>query len=523
MKIRALMIGVTACLITTMAFAGCGTTNLDNIVISKISDVSSYIQNMNFDKDKVLAMELGDKIKLDNGKTYDTTTSSEGVKLIVTHKEVKTVENGSADINVMDSNSSAIYPGGVLKCDSNLLSGNPTPDDLDRGDVNIILDLNGATGTQKQFVVKATKGNVEEKINQAVASWATTGKQVAANANAKVIQVRNSQTLEAEIGIKGIASKFGISIGAKGKTEKNTYIISYKQTYFNATIDYNYNESSIYASNVTLDDVKQRYPLDSNGDCNTPPVLINNVSYGRMVYLKVETDLTMAEINAAFKYLQKVDEKDPKKKQQMELELREKFNKTMENSTINYLVYGGPNSGAGLLPIGSKPAEAIQKVIADGAIFTGETGYKIISYSTHFLKDNTAATVNATSQYIEETRKVLTQQEIYVENQGCYVVKKWNIKARKITGWDEKGNPIFGELETLYTRNKTVARQGYTYFIDANYGRVEFEYDIHRGSDWPFKGRITSADFFQKADIYTHGTIHFNSVELIVDGTRRRV
>ena len=485
---------------------------IKNLKISNDSEVANYIKNQDFDPNSALAIDLKPAVALDTKSTGE----SQGNKLVITKKVQKSATNGSGSLHALEQ-SEALFPGQLLIADEGLVSGSPTVmSNLNRGQATFDIVLPGLYDSE--FTANSTKRTqVRNGIQQKVDEWMNSPKKkkLTAKQTLRVTQVFDQRQAGLDVGFE-IANKLNIKADYKQDLEKNIFIVSFEQIFYTVNTSLE-NDTVVFADDVTKAEVEAEIG-------NNPLVMITQASYGKMVFFKIETTKDKAEINAAFKYAGCVD-----------VESKAKFQSTLENCNISYLVYGGAVEGD------KDPENPQLETITDtsdaskadtlNALLSNSLSSNssevenavMLSYKTSWLKNNKTAKINATAEYVETTRTVINEQNLTVTNVGCFIVSEWNIKARKVKVNEETGDVEFGELETLFTGNNICAPQGRQYLIPASYGRVEFHYDILLGQSWPFKGRISQYDFFENGSVDTGGTTFHNWVRLTIDGRESKI
>ena len=109
------------------------------------------------------------------------------------------------------------------------------------------------------------------------------------------------------------------------------------------------------------------------------------------------------------------------------------------------------------------------------------------------LKSDTAAL--SSGQKSERYRKQVerleqrkrTKVKVYLDNSGCYIVKRWKLYGKKITGVKENGDYILGKWELLEDdTNVTDFEEPTVKTITAEYVQLAFSADILAGTDFPY-------------------------------------
>lgn len=483
-----------------------------NLKISNNKDVADYIKNQQYDADAALAIDLRPTVALDTTNRGDDSAG----RLIVTRKTLKKAKNGDSGMHALEQ-SEQLFPGQILFADEGLVNGSPTAmSNLSRGAGTFEVVLPGLYDSE--FTANSTKRTqVRNGINQKVEEWAESKKKkkLTAKETLRITQAFDGRQIGLDIGFE-IAKKLDIKSDYQQSVEKNIFIVSFEQIFYTVNTSLE-NDTVVFADSVTKAEVEEEIG-------NKPVVMITQASYGKMVFLKIETTKSKDEINAGFKFAGAVD-----------VTSKANFQKTLENCSITALVYGGAVA-EGQDPESPTPTEITDtgdssKVDSVNALLARNLASNasevenavMLSYKTSWLKNNKTAKINATADYVETTREVIGEQTLEVKNCGAYEVKYWNVRGRRVTVNATTGELEFGGLETIHNATHICAPQNRIYKIPAHYARLEFDYDISWGTKQNL-GRVAPyRDFFSNAKIETCGTTLINHVWFYVDGSNRKV
>lgn len=475
-----------------------------NLIISNNAEISNYIRNQDFDPNAVLAYDLTGSVT----PKPSTTDSKKGTDLIVTKKVVRDASSGTGSLHALQY-SSLLYPGELLQTNENLVAGTPTElANLERGKATFEVVLPGLVNNT--FSVDKTTGpKVRSALTGKIDEWKALGRKLTANQHFSFTQAHSESQLAVDLGF-GIKDWLKIDFNAKGETEKNVFIISFEQVYYSVNTQVG-NDTVIFDDSVTLEDVKRDCP-DAH-----PPVLIRQANYGKMLYFKVETDKSKDEINAGFKYAGSFD-----------LENKNKFKQTLENCSVSCLIFGGGvDEYATTTPIGGNAGEKADEINAliSGSLTSDSSSVDnavMLSYATSWLKNNNLAKIGATTKYLETTQEIIREQKLRVWNAAAFTCKTWDVKARKIESWNNDGTPNWGNLETIHHASMMAIGQEATYRIPAEYGQIEFEYDIFWGPKGHWSGRISNKDHFVEGTIKICGSLFGKWIRINIDGQETR-
>lgn len=505
-KAMAIMLAASAVTTSgmTASFASAAETEkaepaiVQQVAIDHNEEINDYIESLQYDKAKLLASDVDEATGVDTKATFNM----EDNNMIVTKKEAKKVTNKSADLVAINANTAGVYAGQLLIGDKNLTEGDPTEVICkDRAPISITVDLNGAGSWASKKIKNPTRANVKAAVDSILQRWGKSGNRIAANSIHKETMVSSEKQLEAAVGVKGAADKFNIDVNAITKGKKQVMVVSYQQVYFNVTAE---RGTNLFGPETTLKDVKKTV------SDQTPPVMVNNVSYGRMIYVVLETNSSDIDVKEAFKASVKG----------VNINQNAKFKEILNNTSFTAYVFGGTADGAEK-KIVKRNMDEIRDLIAAEAHYGGpkHSAAYPIGYSTKFAKDNTPATVRQSASYIETTYERIPATKVEMTQHGAYIVKNWFVKAQEITGIDENGKEILGKEKTFYQDTNACVHDNGSVTIPANYTNVKFGFDIKWGSDWPFNGLVTNKHA-KNIKINVWGTTYNPGYSIHVDGNK---
>lgn len=470
-----------------------------NLIISNDSEVSNYIKGQDFDPDQVLSYDLTGSVKPKSGSSGQM----EGNKLVITKKEVKDAKSGTGSLHALQLTSS-VYPGELLKANRYLVDGTPTElSNLGRGASSFEVTLPGLINNTFS-VEKTTGANVRSALASKVAEWKGLGKKLTANQTFNITQTYDYNQLTVNLGV-GIAKKLNIDANYKQGSGKNIFIVSYEQIFYSVNTMLG-NETVVFDDTVKPEDVRAECPD------NTPPVMIKQANYGRMIYFKVETYKSLSEINAGFKLACSLD-----------VESKAQFQKSLENCDVSCLIYGGATDEYEQTTTISKEdlSDKVNSIIIEGGLPAADQveNAVMLSYSTCWLKNNDFARIQATSQYTEVSRTVIDEQKLILKNPAWFTIKNWKVTGCKVS-FNSKGEMVYGPREQIHFGDKVGGWGGErSILIPGNIAQVEFSWDLKGGKDWPVENyRLSNNDFFGTATIKTCGSVCFYSTQFDVDG-----
>lgn len=376
-------------------------------------EIDNLIRGLNYDKYEILSKQ-GDKIENfvpKEGKKI-------GDKYIVIERKKHTLATNPVDISVVQSIIDSAYPGSLQLANNGLAENRPDSLVLPRKPLNITIDLPGLEKRNTIKVENPTYANVTAAIDELINEWAKNHSgthTIPAKIQYNESMVYSKSQIAAALNVNAdlLEKSLGIDFTAVANGEKNVMIAAYKQIFYTVSAETPSKPSDLFTDDVTAED------LTSLGvNSKNPPVMVKNVSYGRTIYVKLETSYNSKEVEAAFKALiNKVN-----------ISGNTKYEDILKNSSFTAVVLGGDSQIHN--QVLTKNFDDIRNIIKDNATFSLKNPAYPISYTASFLKDNGIAAVNNLTEYIETTSTEYSKGKINLKHTGGYV-------AQFVVEWDE--------------------------------------------------------------------------------------
>ena len=375
------------------------------------AELNKYLFGLNYDKTNILTRR-GEAIE----NYTNTSTKQQGNEFVVVEKVKKSLSNGSADVAI--NGNGDIFLGALFKANQDLLENKPQQISLDRSKGRISVDLPGMVGGDSYVDANPTASDMQEGVNTLLNRWHE--KYAAKNPAPARMQYESTSAysmnqLKAKFGsdFEKVGVNLKIDFEAVNKGEKQVEVVDFKQIYYTANFDAPKNPSDVFASGVTVDQLKAR-----GIDENTPPVYVSSVSYGRQMYVKFETTSKSTELKAAINAVIKG----------VPIKAESEWARVLKNTTVTVSIVGGNADGAARVVTGT--VEDLKKLIQEGATFSTQNPAVPISYKTAFLKDNQVATIQSNTDYIETKVTSYKNGYLNLHHKGAYI-------ARYYVYWDE--------------------------------------------------------------------------------------
>lgn len=385
------------------------------------NEINDYIYGLNYDRDQVLAYkgEIIRSIRKKEGRLDETNT------FIVITREIKTIDNRKADIGVLTTNEHKTYPGSLLLANYHLLDNSPDIIAIGRSPLKYTINLPGLT-TDGSFEITPSFANYQSNLNRVLNLWFNRYPQGHVNA---VFQSDYSLAYSKEqLRVKfGTEFKFtdvesDVDFDSIHKQEKLIVIHRFKQIYYTVSVEPPNEPADLFASNVTLNELSRKT------DSKNPPLLVDSVSYGRVIYVKIETSSTDEYAKDILQNkINRFDHNDT-----------DEYIKQLNNFNMQVYVMGGGTEHIDLIT--AKTVEEVNKIIVKHGKFDKDNLGFPLSYASQFLKDNSFAIVRSSTDYTESRRTEYQKGIVEVIHRGWYVAKwvvEWDERS-----YDNNGNEI---------------------------------------------------------------------------------
>ena len=375
------------------------------------AELNKYLFGLNYDKTNILTRR-GEAIE----NYTNTSTKQQGSEFVVVEKVKKNLSSGHADVAI--NGNGDIFLGALFKANQDLLENKPQQISLDRNKGRISVDLPGMVGGDSYVDATPTVSGMQEGVNTLLNRWHEkyAGKNPApARMQYESTSAYSMNQLKAKFGsdFEKVGVNLKIDFEAVNKGEKQIEVVDFKQVYYTANFDAPKNPSDVFASGVTVDQLKAR-----GIDENTPPVYVSSVSYGRQMYVKFETTSKSTELKAAINAVIKG----------VPIKAESEWARVLKDTTVTVSIVGGNADGAARVVTGT--VEDLKKLIQEGATFSTQNPAVPISYKTAFLKDNQVATIQSNTDYIETKVTSYKNGFLNLHHKGAYI-------ARYYVYWDE--------------------------------------------------------------------------------------
>lgn len=380
--------------------------------------INEGIRSLNYLPEEVLTFS-GDKVGNLPPKKGEM---KDGTYIVVT--KTKHELSGDYNIAVPNAYSSLTYPGALLIANQKLIEGRPDPLAVARRPIDIVIDLPGLTQENNSLHIEAPDfGKVLGGINSLLNTWfQTKGKDFSIPANMQykknILYDEKAMALSFGCDVSYMQNKLGIDFNLIREQKKSAYLMQFRQIYYTVSTGLVQNPADVFGDSVTWAELSARINADN------PPVYVQNVQYGREVYVLMESDMSSEELeahlNTSLQYRDGTIEADLKSS-------TKELNKSIK---CTIMTYGGkPIMVNGSLE-SSDIIKEINNLITENTVLSESNPAAPLTYTTIFLKNNVVAHVQGRTEYITSKSETFSSGKITLRNDGAYV-------AMFTVSWDE--------------------------------------------------------------------------------------
>lgn len=403
---------------------GTANTNLSDAENS----IDEGIYNLNYNKYEILS---------NKGETITNFVPKKGMNkdghFVLIENTKRTLSNSPIDISVVESTLDRTYPGSILLANEDFIKNKPTVITCDRQPIEICVDLPGLASENSLIVENPNYSSISSAIDEIVNKWAnknysTHSLPTRTQYNEAMVYSKSQIAATLHLDDKQLTDLFNIDFNAVVSGEKQIMIASYKQIFYTASAALPSDPSRLFAPGVTFRDLQRKGVSDT-----APPIMVNNVSYGRTIYVKFETTSTSNKVKTAFQALVKG----------LDANTSPEFEDIYNNSTFTAVVFGGDAQAHNKLI--STDYKQIREVLINNSEFSLKNPGYPISFTTAFLKDNALAAIYNTTDYIETKTTEYPHGRLTLATHGAYVAR-FNVSWDELS-FDEDGNEILTHRE----------------------------------------------------------------------------
>jgi thiol-activated cytolysin len=249
----------------------------------------------------------------------------------------------------------------------------------------------------------------------------------------------------------------------------STCIALFKQVYYTVSVDPPEDPAAMFDGKVTLDQVQRVV------NAQNPAAYVKSMDYGRIILVRMETSdsVTEADLAAAMRYATAGPAQASVKS-----DLKTRYEQIINNSTFTVLALGGNATDATkLMDDPKKVQDSLFKLIKSSSQFNKQNPAYPIAYTVNFLKDNSLATFNFSTDYTEFDCKEYPAGFVRVKNSGAYV-------ARFKVTWDETGPDGRTKVPKTWSSGNVTAGYHFTVDLPGDAKKIKILGEENTGFSW---------------------------------------
>lgn len=365
-------------------------------------------------------------------------------KYIVVHHEKKTVSQKNFDIAIANAINDRTYPGALLLANENLVNNMPSALYAKRAPITLRANLPGIEEAGTKTVNDPKYSTVSEAVNNITTSWLKNyagTHHITTNCSYSESKVFSKDHLRVIVGFD-LGNKLDLDFSAVTENKKQMFVLAFKQIFYTISVDSPEQPGDFFHEQETWEN------LTGNGVSNdAPPAFVANVAYGRSIYVTVQTSNMSTDFEGKLKLAIKNNTLNADVLQQS----------IFENSEYSAIVLGGDAEQH--IPVTTKDFGEIEKMINENSLFTEKNQGAPISYTSVFLKENTIATINSSTQYVQTTYTEYSKGSVRLDHTGGYVAKfyvTWRerdfvngVETFKDCAWEKNGDKVTSHFSTV--------------------------------------------------------------------------
>ena len=383
--------------------------------------------------------------------------------LIVGCPKQNTLDKSDQDFSAINHIKAVTYPGSLIKINQQFLNGTPTKINADRNQMKFSIDCGREVCTF--YATPQTEGDVLQEIYKIIDNYSN--HDVPAQVKTSFAKASSEAQLQAELGISAdILKGLNIDFKAINQCKQNTYVMKYRQVYYTVSAELPQNADEVFADTVT-----KKVLVNNKVNSENLPAYISSVSYGREVYVVINSNLSKTSLEASEKLAS----------QKFNFSAKEEWSKVLENCNVNVFMLGGA-AGNITEMLKVKDFESFIEVIGKETKFTPANCSYPLSYTANYITTNERVATKVTGDYteFEYTTKTCTPLEVNFKDL-CPAMDSATITitGKYISGVDENGNFTHGgDYKQVYesTLRQLNKQTNIPANVDLKTVKIKFEY-----------------------------------------------
>lgn len=329
------------------------------------------------------------------------------------------------ELATLNPNVDSIFPGALIQT-IDLPNGLARPINLERGTTRIVLSTGYSQGSYAREVRTPSLATVTQAMGEMLQEGSVSA---SGGLSVSVQEVYSLEHVAATFGFKGKAmgAKLSALFDGAFTSAMSTFAVTLSQSYFSISAEPPSAPAAVFGPSVTAQS------LDPYMGPGNPPALVSTVTYGRVLYLSIQTTRRRQEVEAALSAAWA--------KSGAEASATAQFEQVFEDMSIKALAVGGdPQVAAEINNMSPRNYRAIlNRVATAGARFSPDSPAMPITYVVRRLADNSLLKLGSTLDYTvpvcdgDLSRERIRVREVTVTRNGQSVGKAeltWSLFAQ---------------------------------------------------------------------------------------------
>ena len=326
--------------------------------------------------------------------------------------------SGNYDISAPNAAKDVAYPGGLLMGNNGIVEGSPQSLDAARDPINISIDLPGMESKSCVTVENPVYENVHSAVDILLNNWYTSCSDknnipAVFQMKSTIAEEEKQLALNLDVSVNFLKDDLGIDFGGIYSRKKSTYVTEYKQIFYTVSAGKPTRPSDVFSEDVTWDLLSKK-----GVSAKQPPMYVQNVQYGRQIFITFESSMTDVQLEAA------LDGKITLKNG-IKIDGNVKLDGGYSYSDIHVkvIVLGGRSDIYSGILSDEDFIKKMNDIIFSNTKLSAENPAYPVCYLPCFLKDNKPASIVGNTEYITEEVTKYRNGNLKLRHTGAYVAK----------------------------------------------------------------------------------------------------
>jgi len=298
-SVRSISLLTTAILII-IGISSCNKDDDNMVALPRDSEnIDDYIESLNYRQEDLLSTYATTSGNTDRREVENSTVENPPVNGKVWTCQTKSYEldKNFESISILRPSNNIIYPGALVYGDAHLMDGLPRPIAINRGAVELRVNLPGLQDEGNLYVENTNFGNVDTEINKCLEYW-NENLYEEGYVNPSLSEYTSSESydskqvsMDVNMNLEWTTGAMEAQMNYESTEQVRVAYAVFKQVFYTVSMNTPTSQSSMFARDVTLEDVQ------NNIDNSQPAAYVSSVDYGRIIMFRIETRAADSELN----------------------------------------------------------------------------------------------------------------------------------------------------------------------------------------------------------------------------------